>query len=520
MVEEVSDFVHPGAPRLARVFAWVTIFIIFGTMAAMILAFVINPEDDKGDPGELSEQVVPRPTDVPLPALVDTTVGWGLDGWITEGENPLRGGATLHDLDGDGDLDLLVAGGALGLYEWVGDRFEGSPELDVGDAVSVHAGDIDRDGVVDVVVGRSDGATVLWGEQWFAGLVPEVTELPVEGLVTGAIPVDLDARGVPQVLVLGYGTGEATPDVLMSFVGRDVASVDSLPGSERKSMVAGIADLDDDGLADIWIGRDVGWAAGPDSIYSRQGEPQGPWVDVAASLGAQLEVDAMGLTIADLTGDGRLDAYVSDLGDNELLVRGSTGFAKRIDVGAARIRSATAEDNEISSSWGSGAADLNLDGRVDLVVANGGFDEVSVRNKVVNTFILEQDPPAVLLSTGTGSYVDVWPELELSWLGRSRGLSLGDIDNDGDTDLVVVDHGGGLHSYRNDTSTDGVVIRANPGCLASGATYRTLGAAQAWAVPIQQLSFLGSHAPEITTPAEVRVVDDDGIELTRGRECD
>ena len=60
----------------------------------------------------------------------------------------------------------------------------------------------------------------------------------------------------------------------------------------------------------------------------------------------------MGLTVADLNSDTRLDAYVSDLGDNELLMRVDTGFERRFDSGAARIRSADASDNEITGRWG------------------------------------------------------------------------------------------------------------------------------------------------------------------------
>jgi hypothetical protein len=49
----------------------------------------------------------------------------------------------------------------------------------------------------------------------------------------------------------------------------------------------------------------------------------GAWVDIAADLHADLAIDGMGLTVADLSVDGVLDGYVSDLGDNEILIAGS-----------------------------------------------------------------------------------------------------------------------------------------------------------------------------------------------------
>ncbi len=493
-MEEVSDVVHPGYARGVRVFAWLSLVIIVGAMVGILIAFFLDGDEPRGDPGELDEEAVEAPAGLTMPVLVDATSAWGLDDWRTEGSDPLRGGATLHDLDGDEDLDLLVAGGGLAIYEWNGDRYLRHDPVDPGDVISVHAGDLDGDGAVDVLVGRSDGAAIHWGTGAL-DLAGDVTALPAEGLVTAAIPVDL-GTGRPQVLVLGYGGAEPAPDLLVSLDGRRPGAVVELPGSSRKSMVAEIADVDGDGLADIWVGRDVGWATGGDSVYSRQGRPDGPWVDVSAALGAALEIDAMGLTLADLSGDGRLDAYLSDLGDNEYLVRGPAGFEKTSGIGAARIRSAGADDNEISSSWGSGAVDLNQDGRLDLVVVNGGFAEISVPNKVVNTFILGDDPPAILLATGEGTFTDAWPRLGLDWTGRSRGLALGDVDDDGDTDLIVVDHGGGLHALRNEVEVSSSRHRAQRTCLPSGAEARWEGPSGAWTVLVHQQSFLGAHAPE------------------------
>jgi hypothetical protein len=346
----------------------------------------------------------------------------------------------------------------------------------------------------------TNGATVAWGRDWFDAADAPITRLDVGGIVTGVVPVALGGASEVELLVLGYGGAEATPDLLISMTGREPGAVVELPGSTRKSMVAEIADIDDDGLADIWVGRDVGWATGADSLYSRQGDATGPWIDVAATLGTDLAIDAMGLTIADLNNDARLDAYVSDLGDNELLIRGDTGFETRFDSGAARIRSAGAPDNEISRSWGSGAADINLDGRLDLVVVNGGFDEISVQNKVVNTFILGDDPPAILLGTSDGQFYDAWVDVGFAWAGRSRGLSLGDIDGDGDTDMIVVDHGGGMHALRNDVEAVGTVVSGVPGCLADGSLIVFSEDNRTWSVPVHQQSFLGAHAPEVVVP--------------------
>lgn len=501
-MEPISDVVYTGPGRGVRLFAWFALIIIVGAMVGILVSFFFQPDEPEGDPGVLEEDPIVRPDDLVVPDLVDMTAEWGLRTWRTEGEAPLRGGATLHDLDSDGDLDLVVAGGSIGLYEWTGTSFEARPALNVGDAVAVFVGDVDADGVVDLLVGTADGATVVWGGSWFDE-TSERLDLPASGLITAVIPLDL-GTGRTELLVLGYGGTEPAPDLLLAMDGRRVASVTTLPNGSRKSMVAEIADVDADGLADIWIGRDVGWASGADSVYSRQGDVDGPWVDIAVEIGAALEIDAMGLTIADITGDGRLDAYLSDLGDNELLAGSASGFEKVIDVGAARIRAATADDNEISSSWASGAVDLNLDGRLDLVVANGGFGEQSIQNKIVNTFIIEDDPPAILLGLSDGTFYDAWPDLGLGWVGRSRGLALGDIDADGDTDIIIVDHGGRIHALRNDVVGTEAGFTVPPGCLAQGRTASLSGNGQA--LLVHQQSFLGAHAPEIRAALDAALV--------------
>ena len=498
-MEEVSDVVHPGHSRGIRTLAWVGLVVIVGSMVAFIVAFFVDSDEPNGEPGELEESAVPVPSDLVVPPLSDVTAEWGLTDWLTVGREPLRGGSSLADLDLDGDLDLVVAGGDVGLFEWTGSAFERSPQtVDVGDAVSAHVGDVDSDGVPDLLFGSSDGAFVAWGESWFsADSTAELTPLPASGTVSGVVPADF-GNG-PAILVLGYRDGQPAPDLILEMDGRTVESAAALPNSDRLSTVAAIADLTGDGSTDIWVGRDLGWREGGDSVYSRTGVAD-EWVDVAPELGAALEIDSMGLTLADLDADGLLDAYASDLGDNELLQAGPDGFEKVSDVGAARIRSAGAADNEISRSWGSGAVDWNLDGRLDLVVVNGGFSDISVPNKVVNKFILESDPPAILLATSTGSYVDAWPIVGPEWSGRSRGLSLGDVDGDGDVDMVVVDHEGGLHALRNDGSVIGEAWTAPVECVSSGAEAVVVTDAGGWTVLTHQLSFLGSHAPQVVAP--------------------
>lgn len=83
--------------------------------------------------------------------------------------------------------------------------------------------------------------------------------------------------------------------------------------------------------------RKVGWDTGGDSLYSRQGGLTGPQVGTAHRT--DFAIDSVGIIIADLNRDTMLDAYVSDLGDNEVPLRRDSRFEPTHDTGAANIRS-------------------------------------------------------------------------------------------------------------------------------------------------------------------------------------
>ena len=154
-----------------------------------------------------------------------------------------------------------------------------------------------------------------------------------------------------------------------------------------------------------------------DSLYSRGTD--GEWADIAEDSGVAMELVGMGITVADLTEDGALDGYVSDLGGNEFLVRRDTDFALGVDTVASRIRPLGAVDSVVLSSWASGAADVNLDGLIDLVVVNGGMPLHAVEDKIPGSRIELDDPPALLIGIGHGRYANAWPSAEVVWVGDS-----------------------------------------------------------------------------------------------------
>ncbi len=502
--------------------AWVMVVLLAGSVAALVLT-ALRGEQELGDPGRLSETLHDwTAQDGALPVLVEATAEWGLTGVVTTGSHPLRGGAAIADIDDDGRNDLAIAGGRLhilmaradGGFEPVSSTGSLLSRNNTGEAVSVALSDVDGDGRVDILVGTDgDLSLVVWGGDWSSvggshdvGSA-QVTLIPGGRPTTALVPADLDGDGVTDLLRLGYGGVDPRPDLILRQDPADRRTFDTgteLPDSRRLSLAAEIADVDGDGLVDLWVTRDTGWATGPDSVYSRSGDPSGPWRDIAPGLGADQAIDGMGITVGDLTGDGSLDFYLSDLGDNELLTPSVTGrgFVPVFGAGTGRIRPPGASESEVSSSWGSGLADLNLDGRFDLVVVNGGFVDNSMINKIPGSEVVLDDPPAIYLGLGEGLYADVWARLGLPWEGSSRGLAIGDLDSDGDPDLVIVNHRGQVRVYRNDTPTPGVTMRLEPGCRADGAILRLESAEGSAAVRVGGRSFAGHHAAEVSLPRD------------------
>lgn len=490
--------------------AWLLVALVAtASVAAGVLAAAgafTGSGEGLGAPGRLAEDLYTwTPGDGPLPVLTDVTEDWGLDQWRHFTRLGFGGPVAIGDLDADGLADLIVGGDEYAIFFGSAQGFEqaaGTLQGKQDEVTSIGLGDLDGDGRLELILGRIQlSDIVVWGGDWTSTrdlTLAEVTHLPSGEPSTGFAVADLDGDGTSDLLRLGYGSRlekAPAPDVIFEQTAPRRFDELVLPGSDRLSFAMEAADVDRDGLLDLWITRDVGWIQGADSVYSRTGDAGGPWTDIAPELGVDYEIDGMGVTIADLTGDGRLDVSLTDVGENEFLVGTDDGYEPAFDHGASRIRPPGYPADQVSSSWGEGVADFNLDGRTDLALANGGFD--GFFNKIEDTDVLVEDPPAILLGLGGGRYADVWPDLGLPWAGSSRGLALGDLDDDGDTDLAIVNYNGGLKVYRNDTQGRSLRVRlSQPECAAAGAIAGIQAGGMTHRQVLTSHTFLGVHAAE------------------------
>ena len=395
-------------------------------------------------------------------------------------------GIALLDYDGDGRLDVYVVTGAElsasrqriphrnALFRNLGGwRFEDvSAKAGVDLAAwgqGVCAGDADGDGRLDLYV-TNWGANALFrnkGDGTFADIAP-AAGVAAGGWSTGCTFFDADAdgdldlyvaryvettwdslvraqrtlvwRNGPKIMVGPQGLpGE--PDLFFENLGngrfRDAtasAGLTDAAGAYGFGVVA--TDYDGDGRVDLFVAND----SNPNFLYHNVTPPGGPprfeSVGLVAGVAVNGEARAqagMGADAGDYDGDGQVDlALTAFAHDRNTIYRG---------VGSGGFEDASATAGVATSTfarmgWGTAFLDADLDGRLDLAVANGHiFADVDRFPALGETYAQASQ---LLLNQG-GTFVDV-----SAGAGRglqtprvSRGLAVGDLDDDGDPDVAL-----------------------------------------------------------------------------------
>ncbi|MBI1380643.1 MAG: hypothetical protein GC161_06090 [Planctomycetaceae bacterium] len=461
----------------------------FTLPGAAALSLLVGCSDSKTPAGEGSSAVPPA-SDLAI-RLIDRSAESGLRGIVHAGANPPREivevkgtGLGLVDVDGDGAFDVFVPGGAdldnpnegpgASLYLHTGGlRFEDATErvgLDFrrwGQGVA--AGDVDGDGRDDIYI-AAFGRDALLVNRPGPKLVEE-TETRGLGSTdwgTGCALADLDLDGDLDLYVVQYLPFDpAAPPPRASFLGvetfggpiglaatgdllyqndgaghfRDVTATSGV-GAAQASHGLGVvvADLDDDGHQDIYVGND----SMPNQLFRGLGGMV--FEEVAGAVGVAVSGDGagqatMGIALADVDDDGRADIFSTNFADdtNTLLVRAAGDALRWRDQTRAFGLGLVSRP---FLGWGTVFADLDQDGDEDLVAVNGHVygDEVARR-------LGSQRAQQPLLFECRGPRFErVEPEAHAgepgaAWLAAEhadRSLVAHDFDGDGDLDLLVL----------------------------------------------------------------------------------
>lgn len=203
------------------------------------------------------------------------------------------------------------------------------------------------------------------------------------------------------------------------------------------------SDFDEDGWMDIFVAND----SSPNFLYHNRGD--GTFKEIGFTSGTAVnengsEQGSMGVTVGDYDHDGKLDIFVSNFVDEYNTLyhgEGRLGFA---DVSYAAKLAAISYPYV---GWGTKFFDYDNDGWVDLFIANG-----HVYPQLENY----RQRKLVHKNNRDGTFTEVAEQLGAPLLEKraSRGVAFGDIDNDGDVDLIIADLDGPAQLLRTDLSNN------------------------------------------------------------------
>jgi hypothetical protein len=358
-------------------------------------------------------------------------------------EHIMGGGAAFFDFNNDGFQDLYITGGEYrdrlfqnnqnGTFTEVGQSM-GIGFTDSVKTVGVITGDIDNDGYRDIFVTTSENHNnILLKNINGTSFVDFSTNVGFtdSSWCTSASFGDADREGLLDLYVGHYVKYYNTPfynfmisgtlDKLylnqsLSFIDFAVATGISENGG---ALSVAFTDYDNDNDVDAMVGNDFGTLYGGNALY-RNEYPNPNFTNIAPSSSFYEEINAMGIAIGDYDEDLDLDYYVTNMQANLLHTNsGNQTFSEDAATSGTEVGGFV--------SWGTFFFDYDNDTYLDLFTASGGVMTMATPQRNV-LFENQQN----------GTFNDVTLSNGLTDTLRSRGAIYGDIDNDGDLDLVVV----------------------------------------------------------------------------------
>ena len=423
-------------------------------------------------------------------------------------------GVAFADIDGDGDLDLVVNTLGHGTHVFLNDgrgRFKELVVLNRSKAgMSLALADLDGDGFLDLYVANyrtlalMDMPNTLFTFSNVGGrrVLSRVNGRPVtDPDLVNRFRLNprggVEENGELDEIFLNAGGRGFTP---LSFTGGAFLDEEARP-IEAPPLDWGLSvmmrDLNQDGLPDIWVCNDFDT---PDRVWINQG---GGRFRAAPRLAFRKSSHfAMGIDVADINRDGYDDIFVVDMLSRDHVMRMdmagdrmppgqaagvfdnrpdymmNTLFLNRGDGTYAEVAQ-LAGLSATEWTWNPVFLDVDLDGFEDLLIANGherAARSIDVAEKLRslrqdrqltaqeifenrNRFPRQNSPNLAFRNRGDLTFEDVGALWGFDFNGVSHGMCLADLDNDGDLDVLVNNLNGPAGIYRNETSASRLGVR-------------------------------------------------------------
>ena len=324
-------------------------------------------------------------------------------------------GCVAADYDNDGDSDLYVTNfGENLLYRNNGDGTftDSTTHAGVGNGEKWSSScafvDYDHDGNLDLYVVNYLDYDVSKDRDWYDPRGRRIYSNPQV------------YAGISDTLYRNNGDGTFT----------DVTKQAGVYNSNGKGLGVTCGDYDNDGRIDIYVANDTT----PNFLYRNVGD--GRFVDIGPFAGAAynehgVAEGGMGVDFGDYNNDGSLDIFVTNFSNETNTLYHNTADGALIDftniVGLGEV-------SFLKLAFGTKFFDANNDGALDLFVANGHL--YPTESDALEYAQTDQ----LFINTGEGTFVDAseWSGEYFSTKRVGRGAAFGDYDNDGDTDIFVV----------------------------------------------------------------------------------
>ena len=342
-------------------------------------------------------------------------------------------GTTAADFDNDGDIDIyLTALGPNRLFRNDGrGRFEDvTARAGVGDpgfSTSALWVDYDRDGKLDLFVANY----VQWSIE---------TDLfcTLDGK-TKSYCTPESYKGQSPTLYRNKGDG--------TF--EDVTRKAGLHDPTSKALGVALIDYDNDGRLDLFAANDTQ----PNRLYRNKGD--GTFTDVGVMAGvafneAGVARAGMGVDAADYDGSGRQSLIIGNFSNEMMALYSNEGNGLFIDEAPT---STIGRASLLRLTFACFFFDFDLDGRVDILAANGHVaDDIGA----VQPTVTYAQPPHLFRNLGGRKFEDATLRVGKAFATPvvGRGAAYGDYDNDGDLDLLMTTNNGPARLLRNDGGTN------------------------------------------------------------------